>query len=108
MLTSCHLVHSVLARISVFVLIVSVMPAAHSKAASTCPDVPDGVHLASDYKGRKCRWCHSWSFSLCPWPLTGTVLAAWDPLLPWARGTKEKPIGSCCKVCIVVSWMNFK
>ena len=43
----------------------------------------------------------------CQWELKDTVLAAWRPLTPWARGTVEKPISDCCKVCSIVSWMVY-
>ena len=56
-------------------------------------------------QAKRCKWCKNWSSSLCPWPLQNTVLSAWSPLLPWHRGSRNKPIGDACKVCMVVSCM---
>lgn len=64
--------------------------------------VPPGVSLPAGYKSKRCRICKVWSTSLSPWPLEGTSLAAWAPLIAWARGTKDKPISSNCKICIIV------
>ena len=52
---------------------------------------------------RKCRYCGVWSNAPCPWRLAGTILAAWDPDTPWARGKKGAVIGSICKICLIVA-----
>lgn len=52
---------------------------------------------------KKCRYCGCWSTSPCPWPVLGTLLHAWDPHLPWARGKPSKVIGDKCKLCQIVA-----
>ena len=67
------------------------------------PEVPEGCDLPEAYKARKCRFCCEWSTARCPWELKGSILEAWSPLLPWARGTKTKPSGEICKVCLIAA-----
>ena len=67
------------------------------------PEVPDGVHLCEGYKPRRCKFCMVWSTAKCPWDLVGSILEAWNPLIPWARGNKDKPSGESCKVCVIAS-----
>ena len=73
-----------------------------SVAGSDAPDVPSGVSLPSSYRPKKCRCCKIWSSSLSPWPLEGTVLSAWAPLVAWGRGCRDKPVAEKCKACLVV------
>lgn len=54
------------------------------------------------YRARKCKFCLQWSTSRCPWPVDDSVLSAWKGLLPWARGTLQKPVGEHCKLCVIV------
>ena len=68
------------------------------------PEIPANLGLPSEYKPRRCRWCRTWSYMLCPWDQRGTVLATWHPLVPWHRGSKLKPSGEGCKVCVIVIW----
>lgn len=78
-----------------------------SVASSVAPEAPPGVDdLPVEYKVRRCKYCKAWSTSLSPWPLTGTVLSSWSPMLPWAKGTRNKPTGECCKPCMVVIWWH--
>ena len=70
------------------------------------PPIPEGLELPEKYKPLRCRFCLFWSTSLCPYPLEGTTLQSWAPLLPWGRGKRDKPIGPVCKLCQVVHWWH--
>ena len=70
------------------------------------PAIPTDLALPAEYKAKRCRFCRQWSYSLCPWDTRGTVLKMWFPVLPWNRGTKNKPSGDGCKVCMIVSWFQ--
>ena len=87
----------------------SVKSARANQPSEHAPAVPNDMdwELPEKYKARRCRFCRCWSTDRCQWELKDTVLAAWRPLTPWARGTVEKPISDCCKVCSVVSWMVY-
>ncbi len=67
------------------------------------PAAPDGLELPSKYKPLRCKFCLFWSTSTCPFQLENTVLSSWQPLLPWNRGKRDKPIGSTCKLCAIVN-----
>lgn len=63
----------------------------------TPDDFPD------KYRPLRCKFCKMWSTSLCPWCLDNTPLSSWYPVLPWARGKRDKPIGDRCKLCVIVA-----
>ena len=67
------------------------------------PPIPAELELPEKYKPLRCRWCLNWSTSLCPFRLADTPLSSWDPVLPWGRGKRDKPIGDKCRLCVVVS-----
>ena len=87
----------------------SVKSARANQPSEHAPAVPNDMdwELPEKYKARRCRFCRCWSTDRCQWELKDTVLAAWRPLTPWARGTVEKQISDCCKVCSIVSWMVY-
>ena len=70
---------------------------------TTIPDISFGISgvLPATYKVKRCWYCKNWSTTSCPWPLVDTNLAAWHPLLPWNRGSKDKPSGDLCKPCYI-------
>ena len=74
-----------------------------SAADEPAPAAPASAALGVSYKAKRCRYCKQWSTSLCPWNLDNTVLRAWSPLLPWNRGTLQKPLGETCKVCMIAA-----
>ena len=50
------------------------------------------------YKVRRCKYCraHSWMAN----PISGDQYPAWNPVIPWADGSKTKPKGNICKLCV--------
>ena len=70
---------------------------------SEVPDIPADLDLPKGYVAKCCKFCKKWSYGICEWVLLGTVLSQWSPYIPWGRGTREKPIGDRCKVCMVVT-----
>ena len=74
-----------------------------SKAGSEAPELPADLDLPKGYVAKCCKFCKKWSYNICEWCLVGTVLGQWAPYVPWARGTRDKPIGDRCKVCMVAT-----
>ncbi len=70
--------------------------------SEVAPPVPEGVGVPDTYKAKRCRYCRKWSTQLCEWNLSGTVLGSWHPMLPWHRGSIDRPSGDLCKVCAIV------
>lgn len=66
------------------------------------PPPPDTVDLPESYKVKRRRYCRVWSCEKNPWPLEGTSLSGWHPLVAWSRGSITKPGGDLCKVCLIV------
>ena len=62
-----------------------------------------GWDLPAGYKVKRCKFCKCWSTDLCPWPLKNSLLSAWEPLMPWQRGSVKKPVSDECKMCWNVS-----
>ena len=69
---------------------------------ANAPTPPEGFVPPDGYKVKRCTFCQCWSLSQAPWPLQGTNLDQWHPVLPWAKGTKQKPVADLCKPCLIV------
>ena len=52
-----------------------------------------------------CKYCRNKSSDHSPLP--PGCFPIWDPYMPWNDGTKSKPRGLVCRICIVVSWRLF-
>lgn len=79
------------------------MSALGHEATEKPPALPaELLEIFIGYKPKKCRYCKIWSSEKSPWPLEGTALGAWAPLVAWARGTLEKPSSDLCRVCMIV------
>ena len=57
--------------------------------------------FGTSYRVRTYKYCRSTSWSKTP--LASGIFPAWDPLTPWYQGKREKPLGSVCKFCPLVS-----
>lgn len=63
------------------------------------PAVGEGS-LPSGYRSKRCKYCRTYSHARTPIPLG--IFNAWDPLIPWADGKKNRPRGLVCRLCFNV------
>lgn len=62
------------------------------------------IALPDNYKVKVCKYCRSASWQKTPLPMG--LYPAWDPLVPWYQGRKEKPAGFVCRICHSVIWLK--
>lgn len=62
------------------------------------------IELPGGYKVKVCRYCRIPSNAKSPLP--AGCFTAWDPLVPWSEGTRNKPRGLVCRICSVASRLS--
>lgn len=55
------------------------------------------VVLPDAYKVKVCKFCRTASWQKTPLPLG--LYPAWDPLVPWHQGRRDRPTGVVCRIC---------
>ena len=53
-----------------------------------------------------CQMCGIWSTTPSPYPLVGMDMTKWSPLVPWGLGSRCKPCGPNCRICVNVYWLQ--
>lgn len=82
--------------------------AMQTSTESVVPSPPEGWEQPPSYKVKRCKFCRAYSHSKCPVP--PDCFPAWKPLIPWAAGSRDKPKGCVCKICVTIfttqGWMS--
>ena len=78
----------------------SVASTSASALLAQAPPHPDNVALPAAYIPHLCKLCRTWSNTISPVP--PEAFPAFAPLIPWYKGTKERPTGHTCKICQIV------